>query len=108
MKITTRTTPSGPVVTVAGDLDYETAGDLRSLVTALVLQPGQHLVLDLGAMEFCDSSGITALIVARNHAQAARAHILLTAVPANTLRLLRVSGLDRVFRVEAADGPAGP
>ncbi|MFJ1610924.1 STAS domain-containing protein [Streptomyces sp. NPDC088253] len=97
LKITTRDAMTGPVLEIIGDLDYATATDVRDLLTTLTLQPGQRLVLDLGGMEFCDSSGLTALIAARNHAQAAQADIALAAVPAQTLRVLRIVGLDQIF-----------
>ncbi|MFF8280060.1 STAS domain-containing protein [Streptomyces lateritius] len=97
LKITTRDTTTGPVLEIIGALDYPSAPELRDLLTTLTLHPGQRLILDLAGMEFCDSSGITALIAARNHAQAAKADIALAAVPANTLRILTIVGLDRVF-----------
>ncbi|MFC8394570.1 MULTISPECIES: STAS domain-containing protein [unclassified Streptomyces] len=97
LKTTTRHAPTGPVLEISGDLDYTTVGELRALVTALTLQPGQRLVLDLTGLEFCDSSGITAMIIAHNHAQAAHADIALAAVPDHTLRVLRLVGLDRIF-----------
>ncbi|MGW8065221.1 STAS domain-containing protein [Streptomyces ziwulingensis] len=105
LKITTRDAPTGPVLEILGDLDYATADQLRDLLTSLTLRPGQRLVLDLAGMEFCDSSGVTALIVARNHAQAAQADIALAAVPAHTLRVLRVVGLDQIFGL-LAESPA--
>ncbi|MGW6575402.1 STAS domain-containing protein [Streptomyces sp. NPDC054945] len=95
--IEVRDTPTGPVVAVTGELDYDTSADLRHLITALSPQPGRRLVLDLTHMQFYDSSGISALIAARNHALSAGADIALAAVPANTLRVLRVVGLDQVF-----------
>ncbi len=97
LKITVRDAATGPVLEIAGDLDHAHATELRELVATCPLQPGQCLVLDLAGMEFCDSSGITALIAARNHAHAARADIALAAVPANTRRVLRIVGLDQVF-----------
>ncbi|MFF7969770.1 anti-sigma factor antagonist [Streptomyces sp. NPDC007905] len=97
LKITTRDAATGPVLEIIGQLDYVSATDLRELLTTLTLQPGQRLVLDLAGMEFCDSSGITALIAARNHAQVAHADVALAAVPANTLRILRIVGLDQLF-----------
>lgn len=97
LRTTVRNTQAGPVLTVAGDLDYNTADELRQVVTDLTLTPGQRLVLDLGRLDFCDSSGITTFIVARNHATAAQAGIVLVAVPAAVLRVLRVTGLDQVF-----------
>ncbi|MFF3202899.1 STAS domain-containing protein [Streptomyces sp. NPDC002962] len=97
LKITTRDTATGPVLAILGDLDYAHSAELRDLLTTLALRPGQLLVLDLAGMDFCDSSGITALIAAHHHAQAAHADIALAAVPANTLRILRIVGLDQIF-----------
>ncbi|MFK4148851.1 STAS domain-containing protein [Streptomyces sp. NPDC004065] len=99
LKITTQDAATGPVLAVSGALDYANAAELRELITALDLRPGQRLVLDLAGMEFCDSSGITALIAARAHAQAARADIALASVPARTMRTLRIVGLDQIFTI---------
>ncbi|MEU1124643.1 STAS domain-containing protein [Streptomyces sp. NPDC005899] len=97
LQIITRDAVTGPVLEIVGELDYDTAAELRERLAAVTLRPGQRLVLDLGSMRFCDSSGIAALIAARNHAQAHRADVALAAVPAHTLRVLRVVGLDQVF-----------
>ncbi|MEU0221804.1 STAS domain-containing protein [Streptomyces sp. NPDC006265] len=70
---------------------------LRGRLDRLDLSPGQCLVLELSGLAFCDSSGITALLAARQHALAADADIVLAAVPANLLRVLTLVGLDQVF-----------
>ncbi|MEU5309588.1 STAS domain-containing protein [Streptomyces sp. NPDC021562] len=109
LHLTTRDTPAGPVLEVVGELDHATAARLGELVAALPLRPGQDLVVDLAGMEFCDSSGITALIAARNHAHAAGAGIALAAVPAHTLRVLRMVGLDQIFPIlPESPGATGP
>ncbi|MFF9765233.1 STAS domain-containing protein [Streptomyces sp. NPDC053086] len=97
LKITARDALTGPVLEIIGELDYSNATELREQLATLTLRPGQRLVLDLAGMEFCDSSGISALIAARNHAHAAEADIALAAVPAHTLRVLRIVGLDQIF-----------
>jgi anti-anti-sigma factor len=97
LKITTRDAATGPVLEISGDLDHTSAHELRELLTTLTLQPGRRLVLDLAGMDFCDSSGLTALLVARDRAQAAGAGIALAAVPAPALRILRIVGLDQIF-----------
>ncbi|MEU8844122.1 STAS domain-containing protein [Streptomyces roseus] len=97
LDLTVRDTPKGPVVEVIGELDYDTSPALRGLLQTLPLERGQRLVLELARMEFCDSSGISALIAAHNQTQSAGADIALAAVPANTLRVLRLVGLDQVF-----------
>ncbi|WP_055495897.1 STAS domain-containing protein [Streptomyces sp. TP-A0356] len=99
LKITARDAATGPVLEIFGQLDYFTAGDLRDLISTITLQPGQRLVLDLSGMEFCDSSGLSALIAAHNHAYAAQADIALAAVPTHTLRTLRIVGLDQIFPI---------
>ncbi|MGW7236635.1 STAS domain-containing protein [Streptomyces sp. NPDC054804] len=106
LEITVRGAATGPVLEIFGELDYFTAGELRGLISTITLRPGQRLVLDLSGMEFCDSSGLGALIAAHNHAHAAQADMALAAVPAHTLRALRIVGLDQIFPVHPDSGTA--
>ncbi|MER7895801.1 STAS domain-containing protein [Streptomyces sp. NPDC096046] len=99
-------TATGPVLHVTGDLDHDQAPVLRGRLDQLSLAPGQCLVLDLSGLEFCDSSGITALLAARQHALAAGADIVLAAVPANLLRVLTLVGLDQIFTLRPDSSPA--
>lgn len=95
--VATRTTGAGAVVTVEGELDVATAPRLRAGVAALALGPGQLLVVDLAGVTFCDSSGISALIAARNVAEAAGADVALAAVPARLSRTFGLIGLADFF-----------
>ncbi|WP_406130683.1 STAS domain-containing protein [Streptomyces sp. NBC_00989] len=97
LAIRTRTTPAGPVVELTGELDYDSYTQVRELLPGLALSDGQQLVVDLAGVTFCDSSGITALLAARNHALAARAGIALAAVPDHISRIFHMVGLDQVF-----------
>ncbi|MFI0508600.1 anti-sigma B factor antagonist [Streptomyces canus] len=99
LKITTRDAATGPVLEMCGELDYANVSELRSVLGGLSLSKGQRLVLDMSGLEFCDSSGITALIAARGDAQAVEADVALAAVPPNTLRVLRIVGLDQIFTI---------
>ena len=101
LAIRTRTTPAGPVVELSGELDYDSYTQVRELLPGLALSDGQQLVVDLAGVTFCDSSGITALLAARNHALAARAAIALAAVPAHISRIFHMVGLDQVFPAHA-------
>ncbi|NJQ00494.1 STAS domain-containing protein [Streptomyces zingiberis] len=110
LKITRQDRAAGPVLHVTGELDYDQAAALREETERLPLRPGQCLVIDLAGLEFCDSTGITALLAARQHAQAAGAEVALAAVPANTLRILTLVGLHQVFTLlpdAGADTGAG-
>ncbi|MFJ6820745.1 STAS domain-containing protein [Streptomyces niveus] len=93
----TRTSPAGTVIELTGDLDHHTTPQVRSALPSLDLRPGQQLVIDLGGITFCDSTGISTLIAARNHALSANATIALAAVPDRMSHIIRVVGLDQVF-----------
>ncbi|MEW2275361.1 anti-sigma factor antagonist [Streptomyces sp. SID685] len=97
LTITHHDTGTGPVLHVAGELDYDQASALRERVERLDLHAGQKLIIDLSGLEYCDSTGLTALLAARQYASAANADTVLTAVPADTLRILTITGLDQVF-----------
>ncbi|WP_329453851.1 STAS domain-containing protein [Streptomyces sp. NBC_01497] len=107
LTITSRNAVTGPVLEITGDLDHTTAPELRRAVDGLTLAAGQLLVLDLAALDFCDSSGISALLAARNLAREQGSGVALAAVPANTARILRLVGLDRVFTIHPDASAAG-
>ncbi|MEU4247067.1 STAS domain-containing protein [Amycolatopsis sp. NPDC026612] len=100
--VATRPSGTGPVITVEGELDVATAPRLRAGIAALVLERGQLLVVDLAGVTFCDSSGISALIAARNVAEAAGAGVALVAVPARLSRTFGLIGLAGFFPTYAS------
>lgn len=95
LTITATEVPSGTVLALAGDLHLHTAGQLRDILKNTELDTGQQLIIDMKALEFCDSSGIAALVAAYRHAQKSRAAFALTAPTPRLARLLALSGLDR-------------
>ncbi|WP_159944379.1 MULTISPECIES: STAS domain-containing protein [unclassified Nocardiopsis] len=102
LNVTCRDTTAGPVLDVTGSLDYNHSASLRQEVRLLSLDPGQCLVIDLAGLDFCDSSGISALLAARQHVLAAGADIVLDSVPANTMRIMTMVGLHKVFTLRPA------
>lgn len=114
LNIRTHTLTCGPLIELAGELDHHSAPQARDLLPGLQLGSGQQLLIDLGGLTFCDSSGITVLIAARNHALASHATIALIAVPDRVRRILNIVGLNQVFpayptlsAAEAAWTPSG-
>ncbi|MHA6756992.1 STAS domain-containing protein [Streptacidiphilus sp. PAMC 29251] len=104
LDINTTHSTTGPVLALTGELDHASAGQLRTAVDALALEAGQTLTFDLTGLAFCDSTGITVIIAARNHARAA--DITLSHVPPTTVRILRVLGLDQILHVQPQVEPA--
>ncbi|MBB0230283.1 anti-sigma factor antagonist [Streptomyces calidiresistens] len=90
---------NGTILTVRGELDFHSAERFHRALREQALAPGEVFVLDLGGLEFCDSSGITGFITARNRAVEAGARIALVNVPAHTARVLDIMGLGPILPI---------
>jgi anti-anti-sigma factor len=62
-------TGRGATVQVAGDLDIASAPELASATLPLPDREGLEITVDLGAVGFCDSSGIGALVRLRQRCE---------------------------------------
>ena len=90
-------------VAVAGEIDLQTADLLRDRLLDLADAGYRTLVVDFGAVVFCDAAGLGALVAAHNRVASAGGEIRLAAVRPAQRKLLRVTGLHRVFPLD--DGP---
>ncbi|MFF3485737.1 STAS domain-containing protein [Streptomyces sp. NPDC002701] len=93
------------VVTVAGALDFRTIATLRERATDAATGH-RHLVLDMSRVTFCDSSGLNTLLRLLRHVRDNGATLTLTGVPAQTKRLLTITGADAVFTIRDNLGEA--
>jgi anti-sigma B factor antagonist len=92
-----------PIVRVTGELDISTVAQLcraiQTAATAAALKP-PRLVVDLMALEFCDSTGLRALIGAVKEVHVLGGKVVLAVEPAGRLdHLLDLSGLREFLRV---------
>jgi anti-sigma B factor antagonist len=99
LTITTRVTDTLVVLEFDGALDLHSAELARDTLHTVDLVSDGLLVLDLTRVTFCDSSGISVLVIARSRALAAHAHIALVAVPRHVARKLRIVGLETVLAI---------
>jgi anti-sigma B factor antagonist len=100
-RATAKSDPAGVTVGFTGDLNAESAHSALEVIQGIELRPGQHLVVNLAALRFCDSSGISTLITAHKLAMAAQAEMVLAAVPQQLSRSLAMIGLGDHFTVYA-------
>ncbi|WP_030440472.1 STAS domain-containing protein [Actinoplanes subtropicus] len=93
--IITQQAERGGVVrlTLSGELDLATADRLQQHVQRALAQPARKLVLDLAGVAFCDSTGLGALLHARNTAVEHGTGFQVTRPRGLTQRVLEVSGL---------------
>lgn len=82
------------VLVVSGDIDMVTAPDFeKALLSALRDRP-KVLIVDLAAVEFLGSAGLTALVAARQEAGSETA-LRVVAESSTTARPLQLTGLDQ-------------
>lgn len=92
------------VVHVSGEIDIQHAGELEGLLTVAFssAEPSTAIIVDLSNSSFCDSSGLNALIRARE-AGVRTGHALILAAPSHQmLRLLDLTGTAALFPVQPA------
>lgn len=100
LKATTLEVPGGVVVSVSGDLDVGSAPTLLHYLQELMTSPIAAITLDLRELTFIDSSGIKALIAARDDAEGAGIELALRDVAGQPRRILELTGLDEGFTIE--------
>ncbi|MEU9019746.1 STAS domain-containing protein [Actinomadura sp. NPDC048394] len=84
------------VVQVSGELDLATAPGLSARVGRLIAEGDPpRIVLDLGGVSFCDSSGINALVRLWKHISAAGGQLLVLRPQPRLVTLLSRTGVDR-------------
>jgi len=86
------------VIRLGGELDLYNAGQVRSALVDAHTQAPERIVVDLGEVEFIDSTALGVLIETRAKMDN-RGGLLLAAPGLETRRALQISGLDKLFIV---------
>lgn len=87
------------VLSPRGDIDVATAERLKEAVTEVLLAGDLHVVVDLGRVEFIDSTGLGALIGGRRRALAMSGSFAVVCAEKHLLKVFRITGLDKVLDI---------
>ena len=77
-------------VAVAGEVDVETAPRMRDALVEAIAD-GEQVVVDLGAVTFMGSAGLSALVVAHRVAEARGVRLRLRGVPPQVMKLITIT-----------------
>jgi anti-sigma B factor antagonist len=102
LKIATRDAEGRTVVSVAGEVDVYTAPTLRERLSELVAAGQFHLVLDLEDVAFLDSTGLGVLVGGLKRVRAHDGSLALVCTQERILKVFRITGLTKVFRIHAS------
>jgi anti-sigma B factor antagonist len=99
------------VVTVTGEIDLFTAPEFKQRVSAPIDAGRTHLVVDLTATTFIDSSSLGVLIGAHRRLRRLNGTLVIVVAGEPIIKTFRITGLDGVFTIvssldEALDGDA--
>ena len=83
-------------------LDSSVAPELKGEFLLMCKPKVDTLIIDLAEVEFCDSSGLSALLIADRKMKEHGGKVRLAHVHKKVLALLKISMLDRVFEIEEA------
>ena len=100
-----RTVRGYSVLEVAGEIDVYTAPQLRERLIALVEGGSRQVVVDLGRVEFLDSTGLGVLVGGLKKVRAHDGSLQLVCNQDRLLKIFRITGLAKVFVIhDTAEG----
>jgi anti-anti-sigma factor len=86
--------PGTLILRICGELDMGSSETVQRAVLAAI-PSAYKVVLDLGDLEFCDSSGLAMFIVAQDKADAAGIEFVLGNIPPAIRHVLATTGVDQ-------------
>lgn len=80
-------------------LDASISPELKGEFLLLCNEKTSHLIVDLSDVEFCDSSGLSALLIAERKMREHGGTVRLAGLQKKVMSLIKISHLDRAFSI---------
>jgi anti-sigma B factor antagonist len=87
------------VVSRVEKLDASNASELKSELNALNKQGINSIILDLSETRYCDSSGLSAILVANRLCKDTNGKFVLCSLQPNVLKMIGIAQLDKVLSI---------
>lgn len=94
------------VQVLAEKLDTNVAPSLKSELVLISGKGEKNIILDLNQVKYCDSSGLSAILVANRLCKNANGTFVLTGLNEAVDRLITISQLDTVLNIAYSTGEA--
>ena len=91
---------------ISGELDVAAAPELRRHLIDLVDEDVRQVTMDLAAVSFIDSSGLSVLVSCLKRLRELGGDLALRSPTANTMKVFEITGLTEIFAI--VDGDAVP
>lgn len=80
-------------------LDMRLSPDLKSKITLFFGEGGKNCIIDLSACRFCDSSGLSAILLGHRLSRENNGCMVIVANSDHILKLIEISQLDNILNV---------
>ena len=87
------------IVNVSGEIHVSTAPSFREQLNAVIERGGTTLVLDLSAVEFIDSTGLSVLLNGLRLVNQRQGRMALVCANPTVMRLFQITSLDATFDI---------
>ncbi len=94
------------VVRLSGEVDIFSAPKLREKLIELVNQGRRHIVVDLDAVDFLDSTGLGVLVGGLKRLRSQDGELSLVCTRDRILRLFALTRLDSAFQIHPSESSA--
>jgi anti-sigma B factor antagonist len=88
------------IVRLSGLLDVRSVGDVRQLLTDLIDNSAGDVIVDLGAVDAMDATGLGLLVATHRRTQLLGRQLVLRHPVPSVVRILAVTRLHRILNVE--------
>ena len=90
---------SGPelVIEICGEIDIQSAPELRDQLLRVIRRYGPRLALDLAGVRFMDCAGLNVLLATRRRARLEQGSVRVTRASPQVLRVISLLGLEKEF-----------
>jgi anti-sigma B factor antagonist len=102
LSLATRSVSNHTVLEIGGEIDVYTAPRLRERLIEMVGAGERQVVVDLGRVEFLDSTGLGVLVGAHRRLRAGDGSLSLVCPHERLLKIFRITGLDSVFEIHSS------
>ena len=85
------------IVEICGEIDIQSAPELRDELLRVIRRCGPRLALDLAGVRFMDCAGLNVLLATRRRARLEQGSVRVVRASPQVLRMISLLGLEKVF-----------
>ena len=87
------------ILELSGELDYHSSPELREKLTELTGKQARKILVNLGGVDYMDSSGIATFVEAFQKAKRYQGRLILAALTATVRGVFEIAKLDSIFEI---------